>query len=521
MIRAHFLVAMALLTGCDGAERTVTHKDPTAVPDAATTRDPADGGGEVAEGPRSPGITLEHAAFAKEAAAERRRARLEQALTPSTALSRLHIEQHDIATGRFSVDQIVDVGRGLFTHAFSTDEGLGNALAGVDPAAGMRPRPNFRRFQEGHFGGPETTSCVSCHWKGGEHGAGDRADNSYLFGDGETLSSHDARNPPALLGLGWVQMAAEEMTQELWSVRNAARAEAMSNNQRVVRSLEAKGVSFGQIAVHADGTIDDSGVEGVDRDLVIRPFGWKGTFSDLRSFVETSLQVHFGIQAESLLRRHLEAPIPEKVGAGTNPQDPDNDGVLREFTDGQLTAVELFLATLEVGSIQVSSVPEWSLGWLDGADAFEEIGCASCHRPYIELGGAQYRSTLRTSPVPAVDLERLSAAPRPVRDPLTGRLRVYFFSDFKRHDVGEALASRHVEADVPLGVYLTRRLWGLSRSSPYMHDGCAATFDDAILAHDGEARAARQAFESLSDDRKAHLRVYLLGLTRQPHAIVR
>ena len=43
------------------------------------------------------------------------------------------------------------------------------------------------------------------------------------------------------------------------------------------------------------------GVRGVDADLVVKPFGWKGTLADLDDFAAEALQVHLGIQSDVLL----------------------------------------------------------------------------------------------------------------------------------------------------------------------------------------------------------------------------
>jgi CxxC motif-containing protein (DUF1111 family) len=65
-------------------------------------------------------------------------------------------------------------------------------------------------------------------------------------------------------------------------------------------------------------------------------------------------------------------------------------------------------------------------------------------------------------------------------------------------------------------VFLTRPLWGLAETPPYLHDGRAATIPTAILAHGGEAQPARDAFAALSPDDQASLHVFLLSLTREP-----
>jgi CxxC motif-containing protein (DUF1111 family) len=69
-------------------------------------------------------------------------------------------------------------------------------------------------------------------------------------------------------------------------------------------------------------------------------------------------------------------------------------------------------------------------------------------------------------------------------------------------------------------VFLTRPLWGLADTAPYLHDGRAPTVHDAIVLHDGEAAAARDAFLALDESERADVRVFLTSLTRQPKLFV-
>jgi CxxC motif-containing protein (DUF1111 family) len=92
--------------------------------------------------------------------------------------------------------------------------------------------------------------------------------------------------------------------------------------------------------------------------------------------------------------------------------------------------------------------------------------------------------------------------------------------------MGDALAEQRDEelpdgaGAVPGDQWLTRSLWGLADTPPYLHDGRAPTVHDAILAHGGEARQARQGYLALDDDDRAALRVFLLSLTRAPTMLV-
>jgi CxxC motif-containing protein (DUF1111 family) len=58
----------------------------------------------------------------------------------------------------------------------------------------------------------------------------------------------------------------------------------------------------------------------------------------------------------------------------------------------------------------------------------------------------------------------------------------------------------------------TAPLWGLRNVTAFLHDGRAASISAAILAHDGQARQARNNFANLSSADKARLIAYLGSL---------
>ena len=45
--------------------------------------------------------------------------------------------------------------------------------------------------------------------------------------------------------------------------------------------------------------------------------------------------------------------------------------------------------------------------------------------------------------------------------------------------------------------FLTKRLWGAANEPPFFHHGLFTTLRQSILAHAGEARPSRRAFEAL------------------------
>jgi len=97
---------------------------------------------------------------------------------------------------------------------------------------------------------------------------------------------------------------------------------------------------------------------------------------------------------------------------------------------------------------------------------------------------------------------------------------VRLFSDLKRHDMGSALASPAPQGTIPARMFLTRSLWGLAETAPYLHDGRAPTLHDAIVLHGGEAAKSRDAYLALAEPARASVRVFLASLSREPKLFV-
>ncbi|MCL1048653.1 hypothetical protein L2755_03255 [Shewanella abyssi] len=114
------------------------------------------------------------------------------------------------------------------------------------------------------------------------------------------------------------------------------------------------------------------------------------------------------------------------------------------------------------------------------------------------------------STVPAYVWPRLESSNRSVKVPL--------YSDLKLHFMGDALADNYPQpTDAPgyaaqPGVYVTRALWGVSNTAPYMHDGRARTIKEAVLLHgaDGsEAAPAANEFEKLTPTEQQQILQFL------------
>jgi len=430
----------------------------------------------------------------------RREHRFLDAVDPGHLFRSTRVRQLEIDAGLWSIDELYQLGGQLFTLRFSAAVGMGGA-----------DQPALRRFHLGRRGGPDSTSCTSCHWRGGLAGAGDAADNAMFRGDGNREASTVARNPPALVGAGLRERLAQEMSEDLRAQEQEALVFSAEAGYALRLTLRTKGIDFGFITVTPEGEVDYAEVEGIDSDLTIKPFGWKGTVASLRDAAEDALLVHHGMQSETLRIEGDEQRVGPFGG-----DDPDGDGVVEEILEGQITALSLFIALQELPQEHPPDDPYLITLWAQGRQDFEGLGCALCHAPSLPLRSTVF--TLRHrygGPSLRVDVSEDGADPRISPDATSGDHTLRLYSDLKRHAMGSTLAEDRSERGASADQFLTPPLWGLARSRPYLHDGRASTIEEAILLHGGEAQASRDAFDALDELRRAPLRIFLTSLDRE------
>jgi cytochrome c peroxidase len=424
------------------------------------------------------------------------------------------IAQADIDRGLFTPAQLFGIGDFAFEHVFLLEEGVGNALFGSP--AGREPRPNFRNVEFSGFGAPEAQSCVTCHNIKGSGGAGDLSHNIFQLTDGVNQSSGLPRNPPQVLGNGFRQALGAEMTAELHSQLAAAKAQAASTGVPVTKALSAKGVSFGSLIANPDLTVNFAGVVGVDADLVVRPFGWKGHEATLRRFIEREFRTHLGMQSSPSIVRHCANPIPNTFGDDRDCTDPDGDEVRDEITEGLLSAEAVYMGLRETPVRVPAATPEAQTRANNGEALFNEIGCGTCHTPAMILNSPIHVEPADTTGGAGITLNLATdnKDPHPASN-ANGSITVEQWSDFKRHRVGTALADSKTFGQIAADQFITPPLWGVADSAPYLHDGRAATLHDAILQHAGDAQAVRNAYVALTADQQLQIQEFLGTLGRQ------
>jgi hypothetical protein len=417
------------------------------------------------------------------------------------------VTQAQLESGKLKFREIQRQGLLVFATQFNSHDGYGDGPPDLRDPLKLGERVTLQAngsFLRVH--GLDGQSCLECHSVVsnasvtpvfGIGGFGGSASNALVAGgsiDPEVRGAGFSGrfiNPPALFGAGGIQALGLEMTSDLQRLkREAQQAEGVE-----VR-LETKGVEFGVLRFE-NGAFDFSGVEGIDEDLVVRPFGRKGEFSTVRAFDVEALPFHFGIQ-----------PV-EVVGVDV---DEDGDGVVNEIGVGPVSALEVFITTLPA-PIQERRRRGDDDGDDDGSELFNELGCDNCHRPSLVTDESilTYRFPEDSIDTSAnvfleVDLEKEKLGfPRAQEG-----IEVSLYADLKRHDMGPGLGENFGSRLDRM--FTTARLWGVADTAPYMHDGRALTLNAAILMHGGEAQAAADAFAAAEVEEQAALLRFLRSL---------
>jgi CxxC motif-containing protein (DUF1111 family) len=303
------------------------------------------------------------------------------------------------------------------------------------------------------------------------------------------------------------------MSAELAAQRARAVEQARRSGQAIEVTLQSKGVVFGTVTIAAQGRMLRSKLEGIDPDLVVRPFGWKGTAATIPEFIAEATMLHFGVTPASLLATSGTTPGSRQPLAIDSTEKA-------ELTNGLVLALSVYVAGLAppttIAPLDATGrTTVLSDALVRGRSLFETVGCGNCHRPRLPLLSPML--TLGSGDVrgPRLDLTRDTESPQFARS-TDGVYYVDLYSDLKRHDLGAGVESKHVHGGIAPRLYLTRPLWGLADSAPYFHDGSAATVDAAIARHNGEAGLARDNWDELSLNDRNALRLFLLSLRRPP-----
>jgi len=476
---------------------------------------------------------------------------------------------------QLSIPELISFGQTLFRANWTSQEGqgrpftkgTGSVLSDLTSAL-LFPR-NFDRLS-----GPDSNSCSGCHNTPFAGGGGDRVIEVFVLGQrfdfldfdhidtistkgavderGDFVTMETAFNERKTIGMngsGFIEMLARQITADLQAERNATPPGASA-------ALTSKGMSFGTLAHDADGAWDASQVQGLPApslvtamgatpSLVVRPFHQAGNIISVRQFTNNAFNQHHGVQSE------------ERFGLGL---DPDGDGFVNELTTADMTAVTLFQITLNVPGQVIPHDPAVQAAIAVGEQFFVQIGCATCHIPALPLtsnnnpdapGKPGWVYTEPSPYNPTTGPNSPNLVPGPTNYPLSApsllvdltssdlpqpRLRaianvvmVPAYTDLQLHTMCDGPNDPNAELldqNQPAGSpgffagnqkFITRKLWGLYNQGPFGHAGKFTTMREAInLGHNGEATAARRAFQALAASQQDDVIEFLKSLQVLP-----
>lgn len=390
-------------------------------------------------------------------------------------------------------------GRQLFQRKFTVGQGAGPRTG--DGSGDIEA--------DASIGAGLADSCAACHG---------RPRGSAGFG-GDVFTRPDSRDSPHLFGLGIQEMLADEITADLRALQAQAISDAQLNGIDVTVALTSKGIDYGHLTAHPNGTVDTSAVDGVNTDLRVRPFFAEGGTISIREFVVGALNAEMGLEtfdpmlasaaaggsivtpSGMVLDGSLDTIEGPPVTSASD--DGDGDGVVNEIDPALIDHFEFYLLNyFKAGTYEGDY---WTRA---GKRRLRQMGCTECHRRKLTIENDRRVADVETvfDPVNGI-FNNLFATATPLftassdgsgfpdlKTP-TGNSFVVnnIYTDFKRHDLGPNFWERNFDGTLRKEM-MTEPLWGVGSTPPYGHDGRSINLREVILRHGGEAQASRDNF---------------------------
>lgn len=235
-----------------------------------------------------------------------------------------------------------------------------------------------------------------------------------------------------------------------------------------------------------------------DNPVSLGRFGWKASTPSVRVQSLGALRGDMGITNPLFPQESIaNTPLHESYLSRTGFVDTGSDEQGAPEADQSFSDDVVFYAeTLAVPARRDVENEEVILG----AQLFTQVQCSSCHHPDF-----------------TTETGELSLGGLVAPEGLKGQ-KIYPFTDMLLHDLGEELADNRRDFTATGVEWKTRPLWGLgltktvNPAAGFLHDGRAATPEEAILWHGGEAEQSKTDFMALQKSDRQALVKFLMSL---------
>jgi CxxC motif-containing protein (DUF1111 family) len=231
-------------------------------------------------------------------------------------------------------------------------------------------------------------------------------------------------------------------------------------------------------------------------------FGWRGQVSTVHDFVQNACAVELGLQLAG--RSQAASPVADPFAA-VGKQFAERPAQAQADMDAsQVMDLMAYVASLpRPQQISPKRVGATSLSHEAGEDIFNTIGCAACHMRRVGRIDGIYSDLLLHD----MGADLSDAAPAiPASGPRVRSGGYGGGSNVLPSSPGTPIASSLAELRRE---WRTPPLWGVRDSAPYLHDGRAATLEEAIRAHGGEAEGVVTKFRELTAMERDSLLAFL------------
>ena len=200
-------------------------------------------------------------------------------------------------------------------------------------------------------------------------------------------------------------------------------------------------------------------------------FGWKAQVPNLAQFSADAYLNEMGVTSSLFPNENCPSGDCSELAFNPRPDLNDTGNDVGKFLD---------FMTMLAPAPATPRTPDEA-----GERIFNDLGCGSCHVATLHTGKSEIAQ-------------------------LNDKL-FHPYSDFLLHDMG-SLGDGLPQGTASPTEMRTAPLWGLRAVTKYLHDGRASTIEDAILAHDGQGKPARDRFKSLDAATTARLLEFLKSL---------